>query len=90
MYDVKDQSKHIHAVALGSRTPTGDRDVWALANGRVQQWFLKAEGWEELRTDHDLIALIGEKVANTLLGPGASWEDIELDDMAIFRSVVCA
>lgn len=85
MYEIKDKSKHIHAVALGSRTPTGDRDVWALANGRVQQWSMKAEGWEELRTDYDLTNLIAEKVVGNLLGPGSSCEDLELDDMAAFR-----
>lgn len=85
MYEIKDKSKHIHAVALDSRTPTGDRDVWALANGRVQQWTMRAEGWEELKTDYNLSNLIAERVAEDLLGPGSSCEDLELDDMAIFR-----
>ena len=81
--DVKDSSKHIHAVAVGPSSVSGDRDIWALANGRVQQWSLKSEGWEEPVTDEDLTSLLSEKVVEKMSSSGLqSCEDLELSDLA--------
>ena len=81
--DVKDSSKHIHAVAVGPSSVSGDRDIWALANGRVQQWSLKSEGWEEPVADEDLTSLLSEKVVEKMSSSGLqSCEDLELSDLA--------
>ncbi|KAF8964670.1 hypothetical protein BDZ97DRAFT_1660027 [Flammula alnicola] len=86
-YDAKDKAKHIHAVSLGAQFSTGDRDVWALANGRIQQWSMKSEGWEELILDYDLTSLLSEKVVEKLTtqSPDISGEDLELSDLAVFN-----
>lgn len=85
--DTKDVSKHIHAVAVGDAAANGDRDVWALANGRIQQWHMKSEGWEEPILDQDLTILLSEKVLEKMSNQGseATCEDLELSDLAIFR-----
>lgn len=80
--DVKDSSKHVHAVAVCPSSVLGDRDVWALANGRIQQWSLKSEGWEEPIMDEDLTSLLSDKVAEKMFSNGLqSCEDLELSDL---------
>jgi len=83
---LKDKSKHIHAVALGLQSSHGDRDVWALANGRVQQWNMRFEGWEELVLDHDLIELLSGEVEKKFdVGNRDPSQDLELSDLAVFN-----
>ncbi|CAA7271672.1 unnamed protein product [Cyclocybe aegerita] len=84
-HGLKDKSKHIHAVSLGLRHPAGDRDVWALANGQVQQWSMKPEGWEDLVADVDLTELLSEEVHRRFdVGNRDSIQDLELSDLAVF------
>ncbi|KAH9484254.1 Nucleoporin nup132 [Psilocybe cubensis] len=81
-YDSKGKAGHIHAVALGTTSTLGDRDVWALANGRIQRWIMRVEGWEELVLDLDLTQLLLNKVQEKL---SANSEDVEISDIAIFE-----
>lgn len=84
--EAKDKSKHIHAVALGLQSPNGDRDVWALANGHVQQWNMRFEGWEDLILDYDLIALLSQEVERKFdVGNRDPSQDLELSDLAVFK-----
>ena len=86
-YDRKDKSKHIHAVVLGLQSGSGDRDVWALANGHIQQWCMKSEGWEDHLLDLDLSPLLSDEVQKSLApkGSDSSFHDLELSDLAIFE-----
>lgn len=84
-YEIKDKNKHIHAVSLGQETPSGDRDVWALANGSLQLWSMKSEGWEELVHEHDLSPLLLKGLRDKKLGTVAEDQDVELSDLAIFE-----
>ncbi|KAF9533020.1 hypothetical protein CPB83DRAFT_903494 [Crepidotus variabilis] len=84
-YDVKDKAKHIHAVALGLQSANGDRQIWALANGRVQQWNMKFEGWEDILLEHDLVELLSEEVTRKFdVGDRDPSQDLELSDLAVF------
>ncbi|KAJ3516620.1 hypothetical protein NLJ89_g1011 [Agrocybe chaxingu] len=84
-HGLKDKSKHIHAVSLGLRHPAGDRDVWALANGQVQHWSMKPEGWEDLVADVDLTELLSEEVHRRFdVGNRDPIQDLELSDLAVF------
>ncbi|KDR81643.1 hypothetical protein GALMADRAFT_239719 [Galerina marginata CBS 339.88] len=87
-YEVKDKSKHIHAVSLGHKSHSGDQDVWALANGHIQHWSMKSEGWEELISDIDLTLLLAEAIQRKFDPKGQnlenSYQDIELSDLAVF------
>ena len=85
-YEVKDKAKHIHAVALGLQATNGGRQVWALANGRVQLWDMKFEGWEHLILDNDLVELLSEEVSRRFdIGDHDAQQDLELSDLAVFR-----
>lgn len=85
-YEVKDKNNHIHAVALGTSSSNGDRQVWVLANGRIQLWNMKSEGWEHLVLDYDLIDLLAEEVAKKFdVGDSDPRQDLELSDLAVFR-----
>lgn len=85
--DSKDKSKHIHAVVLGLQSGSGDRELWALANGHIQQWSMKSEGWEDHLLDLDLSPLLSEHVQKTLAPKGSdnSCHDLELSDLAVFE-----
>ena len=87
-HENKDRTKYIHAVALGLQSSTGDRDVWVLANGHIQHWNMKAEGWEELVLDCNLIALLSDEVIKTF--KLTYCQDLELSDLSVFKSVVVA
>jgi len=85
-YDVKDKTKHIHAIALGLQATNGGHQVWALANGRVQLWDVKFEGWENLILDNDLVELLSEEVSRKFdIGDHDPKQDLELSDLAVFR-----
>ncbi|KIM49090.1 hypothetical protein M413DRAFT_95576 [Hebeloma cylindrosporum] len=85
-FDNKDKSKHIHAVVLGLQSASGDREVWALANGHIQQWSMKSEGWEDHLLDLDLSPLLSEQVQKSLVPKGSdnTCHDLELSDLAVF------
>ncbi|KAF9564613.1 hypothetical protein CPC08DRAFT_684782 [Agrocybe pediades] len=83
-YDIKDKNKYIHAVSLGAESSIGDRDVWVLANGTLQLWSMKAEGWEDLVHEHDLSALLLQGLKEKRLGLVEEDQDVELSDLAIF------
>ncbi|KAF9476583.1 methyltransferase type 11 [Pholiota conissans] len=87
-FENKDVSKHIHAVAVSSAAVNGDRNVWALANGRIQQWNMKSEGWEEAIMDEDLTELLYDKIDEKINGQGSDskCKDLELSDLAIFSN----
>jgi len=84
---MKDRTKHIHAVALGPQSSSGDWDVWVLANGQIQHWNMKALGWEELVLDYNLIPLLSHEVSKTFRLTDC--QDLELSDLSVFKSVVC-
>ena len=64
----------------------GDCQVWALANGRVQLWNMKSEGWEHLVLEHDLVDILSEEVAKRFdVGDRDPKQDLELSDLAVFR-----
>lgn len=83
----KDANKHIHAVAVGASSPTGDRDVWALANGHIQQWTLKSEGWEEPVLEQDITSLLSASVLRKTSTNSSQQlcEDLELSDLALLE-----
>ena len=84
---MKDRTKHIHAVALGLQSSTGDRDVWVLANEHIQHWNIKTEGWEELVVDYNLMALLSDEISKTF--KLIDCRDIELSDLSVFKLVLC-
>ncbi|KAF8910963.1 methyltransferase type 11 [Gymnopilus junonius] len=86
-YDTKDKARHIHAVSLGHQSPSGERELFALANGRIQHWSLKPEGWEELLLDIDpttyIAQFLQDKGKNRNLQ--SEYQDLELSDLAVFE-----
>jgi nuclear pore complex protein Nup133 len=87
-HGIKDRTKHIHAVALGLKSFTGDQDVWVLANEHIQHWNMKVEGWEELVVDCNLIALLSDEISKTF--KLIDCRDLELSDLSVLKSVVVA
>ena len=47
---------------------------------------MKAEGWEELVVDYNLITLISDEISNTF--KLIDCRDLELSDLSVFKSVV--
>ncbi len=73
-------------MALGPQAANGDRQIWALANGRVQLWNMKFEGWEDLILEHDLVEILSEEVAKKFdVGDRDPRQDLELSDLAVFK-----
>ncbi|KAF8798054.1 hypothetical protein BYT27DRAFT_7203757 [Phlegmacium glaucopus] len=85
-HEIKDRTKHIHAVSLAPPSSTGNRDVWVLANGHIQHWNMKAEGWEELVVDYNLIPLLSYEVSRTF--KLMDCQDLELSDLSVFNDGV--
>ncbi|KAJ6630853.1 hypothetical protein B0H10DRAFT_2160229 [Mycena sp. CBHHK59/15] len=77
---------NISSIALGGKTPTGGRDLWALVDTRVQRWEMKTEGWEEPLLDEEIAGVARSALRNAF---GASVErdnarlDLELVDIVI-------
>jgi nuclear pore complex protein Nup133 len=79
-------SQNISALALGVETSTGDRDVWALVDTRVQRWVMKTEGWEDMLLDADLSVIVGSAIResfSTSVDQDDMQVDLELVDLAI-------
>ena len=47
---------------IGGQTPTGSREVWCLADTRVQRWEMKPEGWEELVLDEEVGSIVRDSI----------------------------
>lgn len=78
--------RNISAVALGALTPTGGKDVWALADTHVQKWDMKIEGWEELILDVDISSSVISALRDRFGASIAATDedvDIELIDLAV-------
>ena len=86
MHEIKDRTKHIHAVALGLQSSASNRDVWVLANEHIQHWNMKTEGWEELVADYNLIALLSDEISKTF--NLIDCRDLELSDLSMLKSVI--
>ncbi|PPR00501.1 hypothetical protein CVT24_005524 [Panaeolus cyanescens] len=89
VYSTKDKRRHIHAISVGLVASNGDRDVWVLANGWLQQWVLKSEGWEQLALDFDLNPFVTEFLEERedvkRQGYGKGDKGIEVSDLTIFE-----
>jgi len=75
----KDPSKHIHAIALSPATIDGDRKISVLANGQLNLWTMRAEGWEDLVSSENLLEVIAPHVQSTFK---VQTDDLELSDLA--------
>ncbi|KAJ7449858.1 hypothetical protein FB451DRAFT_741132 [Mycena latifolia] len=77
---------NISSIALGGRTPTGGRELWALVDTRVQRWEMKSEGWEEPLLDEE-IAAVARSALRTAFGDNVEHDnsklDLELVDIAV-------
>ena len=69
---------NINAVTLGAQARnTTARDVWAIADMRLQKWSMSVEGWEELLLSEDVSDIIRHGLRETF--ESASEDDMELD-----------
>lgn len=77
---------NISSIALGGRTPTGGRELWALVDTRVQRWEMKSEGWEEPLLDEE-IAGVARSALRAAFEANVERDnsklDLELVDIAI-------
>ncbi|KAJ7172457.1 methyltransferase type 11 [Mycena filopes] len=77
---------NISSIALGGRTLTGGRELWALVDTRVQRWEMKLEGWEEPLLDQE-IAGVARSALRSAFGDSVERDnsqlDLELVDIAI-------
>ena len=68
---------NISALALGEVSPTGEREVWALVNTRIQKWKMSVEGWEEVVLDEEVAGLLRGSIRDNF--DSAPMDDSELD-----------
>lgn len=73
---------YIRSIAIGHQSATGEKDIWALGEERIQKWVMKPDGWEELVIDENLSDTIRMVLQDS---PSAedSRLDLELLDLAI-------
>lgn len=79
------ESGNVNSVALGPKTLSGGREVWALVDTRLQKWDMKLEGWEDLLLDEDVLNVVRRALRTHL--PGVEGDnsrlDLELVDLAV-------
>lgn len=76
----KDPHRHVHAISLTPPLQTGERSVYVLANGVVQIWSLRPEGWEDVLHTTDIFDVIANSVQSTFK---VRTDDLELSDIAV-------
>ena len=76
---------NISALALGEVSPTGEKEVWALVNTRIQKWKMSVEGWEEVVLDEEVADLLRGSIRDNFDSAPAddSELDLELVDLAV-------
>ncbi|KAF5315570.1 hypothetical protein D9611_004731 [Ephemerocybe angulata] len=82
LVDKSGAPQYIRSIALGRASPTGERDIWALGEERIQKWVMKPEGWEEKVIDDNLAETIKMVVQDSPSAEGDKL-DLELLDLAI-------
>lgn len=82
---------NVSAIALGTQSPGGSRELWSLIDRRIQKWDVNAEGYETLLLDEPL----GDTITRTLrsvfgdnLEKDDSILDLELLDIGVDRCSV--
>lgn len=74
-------------MSLGHQSQSGEQELFALANGRIQHWSLKPEGWEELVSDIDPTTAIARSLHDKSKDQNLQieYQDLELSDLAVFE-----
>jgi len=80
--------QYIRSLAIGYQSPTGERDIWALGEERIQKWVMKPDGWEEKMVDQNLSESI-RMVLQDSPSAADSKLDLELLDLAINETGKC-
>lgn len=65
---------NVSAIALGTQSPGGSRELWSLIDRRIQKWDVNAEGYETLLLDEPL----GDTITRTLRS--VFGDNLEKDD----------
>ncbi|KAG6874188.1 hypothetical protein C0995_003734 [Termitomyces sp. Mi166 len=79
-------SKNISAIALGAKTGTGGREVWAIVDTLLQRWAMSPEGWEQLLLEGDILGILStavRKAFGTRVDADDQKVDLELLDLAV-------
>ncbi|KAG6851014.1 hypothetical protein H0H93_004501 [Arthromyces matolae] len=79
-------SKNVSAIALGPKTGTGGREIWAIVDTRLQRWLLSSEGWEQLLLDGDVsgtLTAAARKFFGARVDADDQKIDLELLDLAV-------
>ncbi|KNZ71793.1 Nucleoporin [Termitomyces sp. J132] len=79
-------SRNVSAIALGAKTGTGGREIWAIVDTRLQRWTISPEGWEQLSLESDVLAILSaavRKAFGTRVDADDQKVDLELVDLAV-------
>ncbi|KAH9952015.1 hypothetical protein B0H21DRAFT_800355 [Amylocystis lapponica] len=76
--ELQSESGNINAVTLETQVPGAtSRNLWAIADMKLQKWNMSAEGWEELLLAEDVSEITRDALREVFLS--ASENDMELD-----------
>ncbi|KAG6898380.1 hypothetical protein C0992_009055 [Termitomyces sp. T32_za158] len=79
-------SKNVSAIALGAKSGTSGREVWAIVDTRLQRWSMSPEGWEQLLLEGDVLGILStavRKAFGTRVDADDQKVDLELLDLAV-------